>query len=70
MAVWGGGVREKSLTFFADEGFNILVACYYAADNLKDVNGCLDAAKPIPKVQGFMYTPWQKKYEQIGRAHV
>ena len=65
MAVWGGGVRDKSLQFFADEGFNVLVACYYDADNLDDVKAWLKAAKPIPKVQGFMYTPWQKKYQLL-----
>jgi len=65
MAVWGGEVREKSLKFFQNENFNILVACYYDADNLNDVEGWLTAAKPISNVQGFMYTPWQKKYQLL-----
>ena len=65
MGVWGGGVREKSLKFFSDEGFNVLVACYYDADNLNDVKAWLSAAKTVPKVQGFMYTPWQKKYQLL-----
>ena len=65
MAVWGGGVREKSLKFFQDEGFRILVACYYDADNLDDVKRWLAAAKPNQAVQGFMYTPWQKKYQLL-----
>jgi len=47
------------------ERFNILVACYYDADNLNDVEGWLTAAKPISNVQGFMYTPWQKKYQLL-----
>jgi hypothetical protein len=62
MAVWGGQPREKSLRFFAGEGFNILVACYYDADDLNDVKGWLQLARQIPNVRGFMYTPWQKKY--------
>ncbi len=62
MAVWGGAPREKSLRFFADQGFRTLVACYYDADDLKDVQGWLDIAKGTRKVRGFMYTPWQKKY--------
>jgi hypothetical protein len=62
MAVWGGEPREKSLRFFADQGFRTLVACYYDADDLKDVKGWLDIAAPLRKVRGFMYTPWEKKY--------
>lgn len=67
MAVWGGAVREKSLKFFQDEGFPMLVACYYDADNLNDVAGWLRAAKSTPNVRGFMYTPWQKKYQLLGQ---
>ena len=62
IAVWGGAPREKSLRFFADEGFQTLVACYYDADNLDEVKSWLDLAQGIPTVRGFMYTPWQKKY--------
>jgi carbohydrate binding protein with CBM4/9 domain len=62
MAVWGGEPNEKSLRFFADQGFRTLVSCYYDADDLKDVKGWLDIAAPIRKVRGFMYTPWEKKY--------
>ncbi len=62
MTVWGGEPREKSLQFFAEHGFRTLVACYYDADNLKDVEGWLDVARGVRKVRGFMYTPWEKKY--------
>jgi len=62
IAVWGGTPREKSLRFFADQGFHTLVACYYDADNLDTVKGWLDVARPLPNVRGLMYTPWQKKY--------
>jgi len=65
VAVWGGEPREKSLSFFAKEGFSTLVACYYDADDLNDVNGWLQAARPLPNVRGFMYTPWQKKYSLL-----
>jgi hypothetical protein len=65
IAVWGGEPRAASLKFFADEGFAMLVACYYDADNLKDVKGWLQLAEPTPKVRGLMYTPWQKKYELL-----
>jgi hypothetical protein len=62
IAVWGGAPREKSLRFFADQGFETLVACYYDADNLDDVKGWVNAARGLPRVRGFMYTPWERKY--------
>jgi hypothetical protein len=62
MAVWGGEPREKSLRFFAGEGFQTLVACYYDADDLKDVKGWLQLARQVRNVRGFMYTPWERKY--------
>jgi hypothetical protein len=65
MAVWGGEPREKSLRFFADQGFKTLVACYYDADNLNDVRAWLQLARPLSNVRGFMYTPWQKKYSLL-----
>lgn len=65
VAVWGGGPREKSLRFFAEQGFRTLVACYYDADNLNDVKAWLKIAQPLTNVRGFMYTPWQRKYALI-----
>ena len=62
MAVWGGEPRAKSLRFFAEQGFRTLVACYYDADDLNDIKGWLEVARPLPNVRGFMYTPWLKKY--------
>lgn len=65
VAVWGGEPRPESLRFFAREGFATLVACYYDADDLRDVQGWLDAARPVPGVRGFMYTPWTRKYRLL-----
>lgn len=65
MAIWGGAPREKSLRFFADQGFHTIVACYYDADNLDEVKGWLQLARPMSNVQGFMYTPWQRKYSLL-----
>jgi hypothetical protein len=62
MAVWGGAPREKSLRFIAGQGFSTLVACYYDADDLGEVKAWLQLARQAPKVRGFMYTPWQRKY--------
>jgi hypothetical protein len=65
MAVWGGAPREKSLRFFGDEGFRSLVACYYDANNLNEVKEWMQLARTVPNVQGFMYTPWQRKYSLL-----
>jgi hypothetical protein len=65
IAVWGGEPREQSLRFFAEQGFPVLVACYYDADDLGDVKNWLAAAKRFPKVRGFMYTPWTRRYDLL-----
>lgn len=65
MAVWGGEPREKSLTFFAEQGFPVLVACYYDAGDLVDVKNWISASKPLSNVRGFMYTPWTKRYDLL-----
>ncbi len=65
MAVWGGAPEPESLKFFADRGSRTLVACYYDADDLKDVEGWLKLGPQTPKLRGFMYTPWQKKYSLL-----
>ncbi|MCS7191625.1 MAG: hypothetical protein NZ937_01400 [Armatimonadetes bacterium] len=76
IAVWGGEPREKSLRFFVERGFRVLIACYYDAPNLDEVKGWLELAKTfsrppsrIPRpgqVLGFMYTTWERKYELLG----
>jgi hypothetical protein len=62
MMVWGGEPRPKDLHFFADHGFHTVVACYYDADDLNDVKAWLQAARDVSLMDGFMYTPWEKKY--------
>ncbi|MCD6508455.1 hypothetical protein J7M22_17785 [Candidatus Poribacteria bacterium] len=66
IAVWGGAPRKSSLRFFADQGFRMLIACYYDADTLEDVKGWLDLAKQTSNVRGFMYTTWRRKYDLLG----
>jgi hypothetical protein len=66
IAIWGGTPREKSVRIFAEQGFGELIACYYDADNLEDVRGWMRLAKDRTNVRGFMYTPWQKKYQLLG----
>lgn len=66
IAVWGREPREKNLGFFSEQGFQTLAACYYDADDLSDVQGWVNLAKRTRNVRGFMYTPWEKKYELLG----
>lgn len=65
IAVWGGAPRPKSVQFFAEQGFPILIACYYDAPNLEDVKGWVNLVQGVPNVRGFMYTPWTKKYDLL-----
>lgn len=65
MAVWGGAPREKSLRFFAEQGFPVLIACYYDADTLAAVKDWMALARLQPNVRGFMYTPWTKRYDLL-----
>ncbi|MGA2244356.1 MAG: carbohydrate binding domain-containing protein [Verrucomicrobiota bacterium] len=65
VCVWGGEPQPESLKFFADRGFATLVACYYDEENLDDVRRWLSVAQPLPKVRGFMYTPWTGQYDLL-----
>jgi hypothetical protein len=65
MAIWGGAPRPESVRFFAEQGFPMLLACYYDADNLDEVVGWLKLARATPAVRGLMYTPWEKKYSLL-----
>ena len=65
IAVWGGQPREKSLRFFTEHGFRMLVACYYDADTLDEVKGWLQLARGNPSVRGFMYTTWERNYKLL-----
>ncbi|MBC7327860.1 hypothetical protein H5T87_07065 [bacterium] len=65
ITVWGGEPREESLKFFAQQGFRVLVACYYDAPNVEDVKKWYEVSKKYKNVIGFMYTTWLTKYQLI-----
>lgn len=65
IAVWGGEPRENSLRFFASRNFQTLIACYYDADTLKDVEDWLALARKTPQVRGLMYTTWLRRYDLL-----
>ncbi len=71
IANWNGRKPAESLKFFADRGNPQVIAGYYDGNDLKNFEKWDEAAKGMPKVQGFMYTTWQKKYgllEEYGKA--
>jgi hypothetical protein len=68
IAVWGGKPREESLRFFEEQGFHTLIAGYYDAPDLEGVKAWLRLARERETVTGFMYTPWRKSYDLLGRC--
>lgn len=65
IAIWGGEPMPKSMQFFSGLGSQTLAACYYDADDLKDVKAWLALARQTPKARGLMYTPWERKYSLL-----
>lgn len=64
IANWNGGKREASLKWFAGRGHGQVIAGYYDGD-LENFRKWAAAAKDVPRVNGFMYTTWQNKYEHL-----
>ena len=62
VAVWGREARPESLAQFERLGFSTLVACYYDAQDLSDVESWVSAAGPE---QRFMYTTWSQNYQHL-----
>jgi hypothetical protein len=65
IAIWGGEIDEKSFDFFTREGYQIMGACYYDAQDLKEVKDWIRVGRSYPKVRGFMYTTWERKYDLL-----
>lgn len=71
IANWNSGKAARSLAFFADRGHKQILAGYYDVDDLSGFTRWNDAARGIPRINGFMYTTWERKYqllETYGRA--
>jgi len=65
IANWNAGKARASLDFFARRGHEQVLAGYYDGDdNFKTWD---DAARGVPKVEGFMYTTWQARYDDLER---
>ncbi|MDG3006374.1 hypothetical protein [Paludisphaera mucosa] len=65
IANWNAGKAKASLDFFAARGHAQVLAGYYDGDdNFSTWNA---AARGVPKVDGFMYTTWQNRYDDLER---
>jgi hypothetical protein len=65
MVPWGGQPCEKSLRFFAEQGFRTLGACFYDARDLNQVKAWLPIAQQTPGMRGLMYTTWRQNYSLL-----
>lgn len=65
IGVWGRRVRTKSLEHFSGLGFKTIAAAYYDTEDLKDVDGWLEALEATPGGLGIMYTTWLDKYDLL-----
>ena len=63
ISCWWYEMREKSMKFFSDLGFQTQGAAYYDTDNLDGCADWFELCKATPKCVGIMYTTWQRKYE-------
>jgi hypothetical protein len=64
---WNSGKAHDSLAFFASRGHRQLIAGYYDADDLSDLERWRTAAQGLNGVFGFMYTTWQSKFDLLER---
>lgn len=63
---WNSGKASKSLRFFAGRRHRQIIAGYYDTDNVEaEVKAWSEAARGVPKVQGFLYTTWRNDYRDL-----
>ncbi len=65
IANWNGGKAKASLGFFAGRGHRQVIAGYYDHDDAFENWDA--AARGVPGVSGFMYTTWEKRYDDLER---
>jgi hypothetical protein len=65
IANWNGGKAADSLKWFAERGHPQVIAGYYDGDNLDNLRRWNRAVDGVPRVIGFLYTTWQRKYDQL-----
>ncbi len=63
---WWNEMKEKSLAFFAGQGFRTMGACFYDADDLTNSREWLETLGKTPNAKGIMFTSWRRKYGLLG----
>jgi hypothetical protein len=61
---WYFDARQETLQFFAGRGHRQLIAAYYDGP-LEQVTAWSKSAATVPKIDGIMYTTWNRDYEQL-----
>ncbi len=61
---WNFDSRDKSLAFFEAQGHPQIISGFYDAGN-DQIKQWMTSAKPIPGVEGAMYTTWNNDYSQL-----
>lgn len=61
---WNQAKRDKSLAFFADRGYQQIIAAYYDQP-LSATAAWIKSANQVRGVKGFMYTTWRGNYREI-----
>lgn len=61
---WYFEKRDASLKWFAERGHRQVIAGYYdeAPDRIRE---WVAAARPFPRIEGVMYTTWQRKFADL-----
>jgi hypothetical protein len=62
---WYFKMREPSMKFFSDLGFETLAGAYYDGDTMDNIEGWIKTVNETPKCRGIMYTTWQNKYKLL-----
>jgi len=65
MCCWHFKIRDESMKFFSDLGFETLAGAYYDADDLENIKGWIETCNHTPKCLGIMYTSWRNKYKLL-----
>ncbi len=62
---WNGGKKEKSMNFFARQGFRQITSPYYDAGTSAAIRSWRLAQEGIENIDGMMYTTWEADYSQL-----
>jgi hypothetical protein len=62
---WYFKMREKSMKFFSELGFETQAGAYYDGDTLENIEGWIETCNHTPRCRGIMYTTWRNKYKLL-----